>query len=63
MAAAAVDRIRSVIPVRPVSTWCLCAEPLLDLDDDDAFCWRCRRPIEAVDRDGLGLDIPEGDDE
>jgi len=29
--------------------WCLCPEPLLDLDDDDDFCWKCRRPVDVDD--------------
>jgi len=41
--------------------WCLCAEPLLDLDDDDDFCWECRRPIETDD--GSGTDDASEDDE
>jgi hypothetical protein len=53
---------RIVRNARPSSTWCRCAQPRRFDDDEHAFCWRCGRPIEGVDEEGVGLDRAEDED-
>jgi len=47
--AAGVRSVVARLTGDPDLGWCLCPEPLLDLDDDDDFCWACRRPVDMDD--------------
>lgn len=45
-------------------SWCRCQKPWRDPNDDEAFCFRCGRPIEATDPEtGAGLERAEDEDE
>jgi hypothetical protein len=44
------------------SRFCQCEEPFRDPNDDEAWCWRCRRPIEAIDREGSRLGFAEDEE-
>jgi hypothetical protein len=46
-------------------SWCTCSEAFRLVDDDEPFCWRCGKPIEAKDPEtdeGLGHAEDEDDE-